>query len=199
MNRAETALILKVLKIAYPAFYSKMPHSEMVDWLDVWSAQFVEDDAQLVTAAVNKIVQDHTGYPPGIADVKSVMKEITRAATGEPTDEEYWTILRSSLSDGVWGAKDAFNSLPAPLKTFCGSASWIRDHAQMPEETLDSVVHGQFLKQFPRVREAEEFRQNMPPALREAVGRIFKRLPDEPDRSEFKLNENRNLVVRLLG
>jgi len=170
----------------------------MQDWLDVWSNQFAQDDAQLVTAAVNKIVQDHTGYPPSIADVKTTMKEITRAATGEPTDEEYWVILRSSLSDGVWGAKDAFNSLPAPLKTYCGSESWIRDHAQMDEETLDSVVHGQFLKQFPRVRDAEEFRQNMPPALREAIGKIFKRLPDGEQRSDHALNERRNLVFEFL-
>lgn len=188
-----------MLKIAYPAFYSKMPRSEMLDWLDVWSAQFAEDDAQLVTAAVNKIVQDHTGYPPSIADVKTTMKEIVRTATGEPTDEEYWCILRAALSNGIWGAKEEYAALPAPLKTFCGSPSWLRDHAKMDEETLDSVVHGQFLKQFPRVKEAEEFRKNMPPALRDAIGRIFKRLPEEPDRSEYALAERRNLIVNVLG
>lgn len=200
MTRQETAAILKILKIAYPGFYSKLPPGEMNDWLSLWSTVFAEEDAQIVTYAVKDLIQSHTGFPPEIADVRTKITELVRTATGEPSDEEYWRILIRALGNGVWGAEDEFRTLPTELQTYCGSPSWLRDHARMDIETLNSVVHGQFLKQFPAIKRAQREREAMGPELLGIINKVFGRIPD----GEYvpldagRVNDRRNELISRL-
>lgn len=201
MTREETALIVKTLRLAYPGFYSKYKPGDFTDLVALWATMFADEDALIVTEAVKRLIKTHTGFPPEIADVNAKIEEMTRAATGEPTDEEYWTILRRALSDGTWDAQRQFDALPEPLKQYCGSPSWLRDHATMDTDTVDSVIHGQFLKQFPSVKKAQEFRASMSPELRQAIARIYKPLPgsDYAPLNEADFNTNRQAVLAALG
>lgn len=200
MTREETALIIKTLRLSYPGFYSKYKAGDFTDLVALWSTMFADEDAVIVTEAVKNLIKTHTGFPPEIADVNEKIAELTRAATGEPTDEEYWTILRRALADGTWGAQREFDALPEPLKRYCGSPSWLRDHATMDTEVVDSVVHGQFLKQFPAVKKAQEYRESMSPALREAITRLYKPLDGSDYRplNEADFNSARNNVLASL-
>ena len=201
MTREETALIIKTLRLSYPGFYSKYKPGDFTDLVALWATMFADEDAVIVTEAVKNLIRTHTGFPPEIADVNAKIEEMTRAATGEPTDEEYWTILRRALADGTWGAQKQFDALPEPLKRYCGSPSWLRDHATMDTDVVDSVIHGQFLKQFPAVKKAHEFRASMSPELREAIARIYKPLPssDYAPLNEADFNINRQAVLAALG
>ena len=201
MTREETALIIKTLRLSYPGFYSKYKPGDFTDLVALWSTMFADEDAVIVTEAVKNLIRTHTGFPPEIADVNAKIDELTRAATGEPTDEEYWIILRHALADGTWGAQQEFDALPEPLKQYCGSPSWLRDHATMDTDVVDSVIHGQFLKQFPAVKKAHEFRASMSPELREAIARIYKPLPssDYAPLNEADFNINRQAVLAALG
>lgn len=200
MTKQETAAILKVLKVAYPGFYSKLRPDDMADWLGLWSTIFADDDPQIVTAAVKDLIQTHTGFPPEIADVRQKITEIVNSVVGNPTDEDYWLMLRDSLADGTWGSAEAFDKLPTALKRYCGSPSWIRDHARMDADVIDSVVHGQFLKQFPRIREAQEFRDKLPEPLKNVIASLFKPMPEEYEPlPENTFNNRRNQVVNLIA
>ena len=201
MTREETALIIKTLRLSYPGFYSKYKPGDFTDLVALWATMFADEDAVIVTEAVKNLIRTHTGFPPEIADVNAKIEEMTRAATGEPTDEEYWTILRRALADGTWGAQKQFDALPEPLKRYCGSPSWLRDHATMDTDTVDSVIHGQFLKQFPAVKKAHEFRASMSPELKAAIARIYAPLPsaDYTPLNEADFNTNRQAVLAALG
>ena len=201
MTREETALIIKTLRLSYPGFYSKYKSGDFTDLVALWSTMFADEDAVIVTEAVKNLIKTHTGFPPEIADVTEKIAELTRAATGEPTDEEYWTILRRALADGTWGAQREFDALPDPLKRYCGSPSWLRDHATMDTEVVDSVVHGQFLKQFPAVKKAQEYRASMSPELKAAIARIYAPLPSTEYKplNEADFNTNRQAVLAALG
>lgn len=189
---------MRALRVSYPAFYTKLGEDDFSTMVDLWSTIFSGDDSRVVTLAVRDLIQTHTGFPPEIADVRKKITDIVRSATGEPTDEEYWMILRNALSDGIWGAKDNFEKLPAPLKRFCGSPSWIRDHARMSSEVIDSVIHGQFLKQFPRVKEAQEYHDSLPEAVRQAIGRLYSPMQEERTMDMFEFNDARNRVLDVL-
>lgn len=193
--------VLKILRMAYPAFYSRQRDDDIRETISLWESIFAEDESQVVMMAVRDLIQTHTGFPPEIADVRAKITELVRTATGEPTDEEYWTILRRALADGTWGAQREFDALPEPLKRYCGSPSWLRDHATMDTEVVDSVVHGQFLKQFPAVKKAQEYRESMSPALREAITRLYKPLDggDYKPLNEADFNTNRQAVLAALG
>ena len=190
---------MKVLKLAYPAFYSKFTNDDVRETINLWSDIFAADNAQVVTLAVRDLIQTHTGFPPEIADVRKKINDIVRSATGEPTDEEYWLLLRRALADGNWGAQEQFDRLPAPLQRYCGSASWLRDHARMDTETIDSVIHGQFLRQFPRVKEAQEYHDSLPEGVRQAIAAMYKPLEGEHQPlNEYDFQIARNRVVGVL-
>lgn len=200
MTREETAAIIKALRLAYPGFYSKFKPGDYTDLIALWATMFRDDDAQNVTQAVYQLIQTHNGFPPEIADVKSKIREMEAAVTGDPTDEELWFILRKSLTNGVYGADEEFARLPTVLQRYCGSPSWLRDHALMDRDVIDSVVHGQFLKQITSIRERQKFLDGLSPEMLAAMEKAFGRLPSGyTPMTENQFNTARNNVLdRLL-
>lgn len=112
MTREETSACLKILRLAYPTFYSRMRIADMRDTLDLWATIFVDDDPRIVTHAIRDLIQTHTGFPPEIADVKQKIREIVSAVTGAQTDEELWLTLIDATKNGYYGAEEEFQKLP---------------------------------------------------------------------------------------
>lgn len=190
MTKEETGLVLKILRVAYPTFYTKMGGNYYADLVELWTTMFAEDDAAVVTAAVKDLILTHRGFPPEIADVKTRMREIVAAAEGKQTDEELWIILREAIADGQYGAKEQYEKLPPVLKRYCGSPSKLRDLSMTDYGTLDTVVHGQFLKTIPKLREREEFEKRLDPDMKRYIEATVKRVPDgiaPADRPENRL------------
>lgn len=199
MTKDETAKILHILKVAYPAFYSKMRPADMVDTVSLWSTMFSEERFGVVQAAVYDLIQTHTGYPPEIADVKAKIREMISAATNEPTDEVLWQMLKRAVGNGYYGAKEEFEKLPPILKKFCGSPSWIREHAQVDISTLDTVTHGQFLRTIGNIRERESFNERMPEPIKQMIRASVHRLDEiSSETGDKEFNNSRNKILNLL-
>lgn len=179
MTREETTSVLKILKVSYPAFYSKFSRDDMVAVLDLWTEMFADDDIRVVKVALFKLIETHKGYPPDIAALKEKIRELVVAATGEPTDEELWQMLRKAASNGYYGAREEFDRLPRVVQRYLGSPSALRDLAVLDEKTLNTVTKGQFLKQIVSLRERQEFADSLPEGVKEAVARLYRK-PDEP-------------------
>lgn len=178
MTREETTSVLKILKVSYPAFYSKFSRDDMVAVLDLWSEMFADDDIRVVKVALFKLIETHKGYPPDIAVLKEKIRGLVVASTGEPTDEELWQMLRRSVSNGYYGAREEFDRLPRVVQRYLGSPSALRDLAVIDEKTLNTVTKGQFLKQIVSLRERQEFADSLPEGVKEAVARLCRK-PDE--------------------
>jgi hypothetical protein len=153
VTREETLKVLSLLREAYPFFYSKTADIEPA--VNLWHAIFSDDDSRLVAKAVMELISTHAGYPPDIATVKNKIRALISSVSGEDTDEELWHRLKRALSNGLYGAAEEFEKLPTVLKRYAGSPSTLRDMAEIDTETLNTVVHGQFLKQIAAVRERE--------------------------------------------
>lgn len=199
MTRTEMAVVLKSLRFAYPTFYSRMGQDDFEGILNLWTLKFKDDDPKLVSDAVHDLIDTHKGFPPEIADVKEHMREMVAAFSEEPTDEELWAILREAIKDGVYGAEEQYKALPPLLKRYCGSPSKLRDLAREDNGTLDTVVHGQFLKTIPHMREREEFSKRLSPETRKYLAAMFKRMPeiDAPMTEENFENQRQNLIQLL--
>ena len=199
MTRTEMAVVLKSLRFAYPTFYSRMGQDDFEGILNLWTLKFKDDDPKLVSDAVHDLIDTHKGFPPEIADVKEHMREMVAAFSGEPTDEELWAILREAIKDGVYGAEEQFKALPPVLKRYCGSPSKLRDLALEDSGTIETVVHGQFLKSIPHMREREEFAKRLSPETRKYLASILKKPPeiDAPMTEENFENQRLN-VIRFL-
>ena len=199
MTREETAAVMKIMRYAYPTFYSKMTVGDFNEIVGLWSQMFKDDDFYIVSDAVKDLVVTHRGFPPEIADVKEKIRELLATAGSEPTDEELWAILREAIKDGMYGAEEQFKALPPVLKRYCGSPSKLRDLAQEDSGTIETVVHGQFLKSIPHMREREEFAKRLSPETRKYLASVFKKPPelDAPMTEENFENQRLN-IIRLL-
>lgn len=199
MTREETASMLTILKTAYPSFYSKMKARDGELTLDLWATMFRDDPVEIVKFALYKLIEVHNGFPPDIADVKAKVREIITASTGEPTDEELWQVLKKAIEHGIYDAREEFEKLPPVLKRYCGSPSTLRDLASGDTDILNTVTHGQFMKQIGVLRDRQKFEDELPEAVREVTGRLYGRISDN-DRylSDTEINGRRNALCAVL-
>lgn len=198
MNRKETAQMFELLRSAYPVFYRTLSPEEGRNALDLWAEMFADEDALVVRIALKKLIETHKGYPPDIAALKEKIRELIVAATGEPTDEELWRMLRNAVSNGYYGAREEFDKLPRVVQRYLGSPSALRDLSQIDERTLDTVTHGQFLKQIVSLRERQEFADSLPEPMKEVVARLYHK-PDGPAAlTDGEFNAARNNVLNRL-
>ena len=202
MTDTETKKILAVLKAAYPAFYSKMNKDELYGVVEVWRDAFTETPAEYIAIAVKSLIKTHSGYPPDIAAVHTEIKNIVAAATGEPTDEELWYIYKRAVQGSGYCENETFDKLPPILQRYCGSARTLYEHAMMSLDTFNSVLHGQFLKQLPIMRQRQEYRDSLPEATRQLIDGIVRQKtlpPAEQKPTPQELNEKRNRIVAELA
>ena len=194
MTREEATTVLAILKVAFPASYSNMSRGDMMKTIDLWEEMFAGDDVNIVKYALHKIIST-AKFPPTIGEVKETMRGLMQAATNEATDEELWQMLKGALRDGIWGAEDAFDKLPPILKRYCGSASTIRDLAVIDTDTLDTVYHGQFLKQISTIRNREESLRDMPEGIKGMMQQVYVPLAESPALTAAEWNDRRNAIL----
>ena len=188
--------MLSLLKVTYPAFYSKMKRDDLILIVDLWSDMFRDDDVNIVKYALKELIATHSGYPPDIAAVKNKMKELCSSATGEATDEDLWLVLKKSVSNGLYGAEQEFEKLPAVLKRYVGTPSTLTEMALIDTDTFNTVTHGQFLKQIKVIKEREEYSQNMPDDVKRLISSVYKPLVETA--TVKQLNERRNAILDAL-
>ena len=196
MTREEVTQMLSLLKVTYPAFYSKMKRDDLILIVDLWSDMFRDDDVNIVKYALKELIATHSGYPPDIAAVKNKMKELCSSATGEATDEDLWLVLKKSVSNGLYGAEQEFEKLPAVLKRYVGTPSTLTEMALIDTDTFNTVTHGQFLKQIKVIKEREEYSQNMPDDVKRLISSVYKPLVETA--TVKQLNERRNAILDAL-
>lgn len=184
MTRDETVSMLMLLKAAYPHFYNKQSEEEVITTIDLWAEMFADDDINIVKYALKELIFAHTGFPPDIAAVKTRIKEFVSAASGELTDEELWQKLRRATSNGYYGAKEEFEKLPKVVQRYLGDPSALRELSQMDEETFNTVVHGQFLKQIQALKSREEYDRRLPPEVKKLAGTFAGYIGDKPEEEE---------------
>lgn len=198
MTRTDVVAMLKLLKVAYPTFYSKMNAKDGADTVAVWEEMFRCEDVNVVKVALYKLIEEHTGYPPNIGDIKQKIAELKRAASGESTDEEMWNMLMKAISNGIYGAQEEYEKLPPVLQRYLGSPSAIRDMAMIDTDTLRTVNHGQFLKQISMVRQRQEFDELTPPEVKAVLARAYKPMENHGVLSDADYNDKRNSILNQL-
>lgn len=198
MTRAETASMMSLLRAAYPTFYSKMNAQQLNNVLDLWTEMFADDDVSVCKLALKELIAIHTGFPPDIAAVKAKIKELILAANNAPTDEELWQKLKYAISDGYYGYAEQYKKLPPVLQRYLGDARTLRELAVTDEKTLNTVVHGQFLKQITSIREREEFSRKLSPEIKAVLSGVYKPLDGSMQLTESGVNDRRNEILNQL-
>lgn len=195
MTREETAAMLSLLRVTYPAFYSKMRAGDLNMILDLWAEMFAEEDANIARCALKDLIATHSGFPPDIAAVKARIGAILAVATGEPSDAELWQMLKKAAANGTYNSRDEFEKLPAVLKRYLGDHSELMQLAQIDTDTFNTVTHGQFLKEIKVIRERVNCEERMPEGLRQIIGQSYRQIEADKPMTPDAVNSRRNYLL----
>lgn len=198
MTKDETLQVLSLLRASYPTFYSKFGKRELESIVNLWAEMFEEENFGVVKYALKELIATHSGFPPDIAALKNKIKELCQSATGEPTDEELWQMLKKAVTNGIYGARTEFEKLPPVLKRYVGNPGTLYELAFIDSDTFNTVNHGQFLKQIKIIKDREAYSAKMPDSVKMLIQETYIPIEGTTTMTPEELNERRNLILDTL-
>lgn len=181
MTDLEAADVMDVLKKFYPAFYAKWTDMERLEMAEVWAVIFIDDDVRIVMAAVKAFyASDEKGFPPVPGQIRAKINLILD--NGELSEAEAWNLIAKAIRNSGYHSREEFDKLPPILQKLVGSPNQLRDWANMPTETVHSVVASNVQRAFRTVSERERIYKALPPDVKELVTQIAaaKAMPELP-------------------
>jgi hypothetical protein len=172
MNRKETLAVMALLRTAYPQYYAKETAETVNASVALWEMMFVDDDFQLVKAAVTAfIATDTKGFPPVIGQIKGKLDMIQSEAYGggELTPMEAWTKVQRAIKNSYYNSAEEFAKLPDTIRAVIGSPSTLRDYATMDSETVNSVVASNFQRSFSARRDHVVEMRKLPQSVKTLI------------------------------
>lgn len=156
MDRAETLMVMAVLRGAYPNFYRGVSKSEAKDTVNLWLDIFGGYPYPLVSAAVRSFIEvDEKGFPPVPGQIAAKIRLIVEPE--RQGEAEAWTLVANAVKNGIYGYREEFEKLPDLCRRIVGRPEQLRDWAMMNSDTLHSIVASNFQRAYRTVsaREAE--------------------------------------------
>jgi hypothetical protein len=145
MTRNDIKQLLTLLQAAYPSAFRDMSDAAVMAMIGLWEALFSQYPVDLVSAALHEYMKTNH-YPPSPAG----LQEFIDAALGT---KDYETMFQE-LWKGICGDVK-FKDMCPENQAFIGSQKAL-DELGQSEDTIQSVVKGQYLKRIPEIVKARE-------------------------------------------
>lgn len=168
MNREQAIALLKILKTAFPRFYSNMTKEEAENTINLWVDMFKHEDPNLVIVATKELINDME-FPPAIATIKKKMYSLVNQDVDNMT---LWNELDKAVRNCLYNTQEVFNNLSPIVKKFVGNPAQLRELALSPADTFATVTKGQFLKQVDILKQREKENNLMLPETRQLLAGI---------------------------
>lgn len=171
MDRAQTSLILAILKSAYPHAFKDMTSDDAKIMRNLWEQMFADDPYEEVNNAVRALIATRTeGYTPTIGEVKEQIRR--RRDICNIDESTAWMLVSKACRNGLYGSRQEFDKLPEEVKQIVGSPEQLKQWAAMDAEVVESVVASNFKKAFRVQAERNKEIAKLPQNMREAIGAI---------------------------
>ncbi|MDO4649378.1 MAG: replicative helicase loader/inhibitor [Eubacteriales bacterium] len=157
MNRTEVAKVLYVVKATYPRFYKDYSEEDTKDLLSAWTAVLKVYTYEQATAGLQAyLATDTKGFPPSPGQIVDRIQFVRD--TDNLTATEAWTLVKKALRNSNYGSEEEFAKLPEIVQRAVGSAASLRDMAQLPSDTVNSVEQSHFIRTYNTLveRQSEE-------------------------------------------
>lgn len=148
MERDDFARICAVLKAAYTA-QSFLPDKESIE---LWYGFLKDLPYDRVAVAVQSYIMVNR-FPPTIADIRKSVVDLGTRADDSMSEMEAWSCVRKAIARSSYHSVEEFEALPTPCKKAVGSPDNLREWSQMETETVNSVIHSNFLRAYRTVTE----------------------------------------------
>lgn len=169
MNKQETAQIITLLAGNYNSISEKTKEQKQM-MLNTWFECLNDLDYRLVLQAVKKTILE-SPYPPTIHDVRKNAIEIINP-NKQRTGIEAWNEAYSMICNGIYMTEEDFNQASPAVKKFFGNVRQVKELAQTDLKTVNTVVKGQFLKQYDVITEREKQQSLLPQQMQDFIAQI---------------------------
>lgn len=173
MNKQETAQVITLLAGNYNSISEKTKEQKQM-MLNTWYECLNDLDYNLVLQAVKKTILE-SPYPPTIHDVRKNAIEIINPNT-QKTGIEAWNEAYSMICNGLYMTEEQFNQSSPEVKKFFGNVRQVKELAQTDIKTVNTVVKGQFLKQYDVIRERERQQRLLPKQMQDFITQISEKM-----------------------
>lgn len=161
MKLAEFAKIVAGLRAAYSKDF--LPDKESYE---LWYRSLGALPYEIVEMAALRHIQTNR-FAPTIADITSLVAEITAPELGLTVDDA-WSMVVRAIRDGNYHAQERWEEL-SPLVQRCVTPTQIREYAMMSTDSLESVAQSHFRRSFTAAQDSAKKDAMTSPVL---LGRI---------------------------
>ena len=169
MNKQETAQIITLLAGNYNSIAEKTKEQKQM-MINTWFECLNDLDYKLVLHAVKKTIIE-SPYPPTIHEVRKNANEILNPSI-QKTGIEAWEEAYKMICNGIYMTEEQFNQASPNVKKFFGNVRQVKELAQTDLKTVNSVVKGQFLKQYDVIVEREKQQNLLPQNMQDFIKQI---------------------------
>ena len=164
MTKEETVKLLMVLEATFPNFEVKEPQATM----EAWHLFLEEYDYKAVTGAVKIYVSTQgTAFAPSVSQIIAMTRKPAELAQMDTVTA--WGQVRKAISRGIYYSEEEFEKLSPEVQKAVGNPARIREWAQMPSDTIDSVIHSEFRRSFETMQKRELEVQALPAEIRAQI------------------------------
>lgn len=163
MNIQETTKIITFLAGNYDSI-AKKDRSQKEIMVKTWHECLQDIDYRLVQGAIKKSIME-SPYPPTVADIRKRAYEIINP--NEKTAIDAWNEAYKMICNSGYMTEEEFNEHSPEVKRFFGSVRQVRELGMTDIETVNTVVKGQFLKQYEKIIENNREQAMMPKQMQD--------------------------------
>ena len=161
MNRAETIQVITILAGNYDSIANKDEKQKKI-MVETWYECLKDLDYNIVKGAVKKTIIT-SPYPPTIHEIRKNVAELMNPQSENDNPLDAWEEASQMMARGLYMSKEEFDKHSPIVKKFIGSLEQLRNYAMADADVVNTVVKGQFMKQYEILKNREkEF--NMLPA-----------------------------------
>ena len=172
MTKDDAALVLAVLKTAYPGSYHGMSVQEAKATVALWAGMF-DEPREVVEAAVKAIIleQPDREFAPTIGQVKARIYKLMHP--NELTAQEAWVLVSRAVTRcDLQHPSKTFETLPPAVQRAVGSPNQLREWGMVSEDVFGSVVASNFRKIWEKQQTREREQAALPAELRQMISNI---------------------------
>lgn len=159
MKRTEMVQIITLLAGNYETIANKTPKQKEL-MLNTWYECLNDLDYDFVLRAVKRVIIN-SPYPPTIHEIRKNAIELINPTT-QKTAIEAWNEALNMISDGLYMSEERFELHSPIVKKYFGNVNNVRQHAMLDRDVVNSVIKGQFLKQYDVLIEREKEEKLLP-------------------------------------
>ena len=168
MNRAEIIQIITILAGNYDSVLNKTKQQKEI-MINTWQECLGDLDYNLTLQAVKKSIIS-SPYPPTIHEIRKSAMEIVAPIENDVLGS--WNECYKMICKGTYMTQEEFDSHSEVCKRFLGSTDQLRNYARSDIDVINTVVKGQFMKQYEILINREQEKRLIPPKMQEIIGKL---------------------------